>query len=107
MSPAERAQEGSVLKFIFPILTRTAENLALGETEHKRVWEAIDAAFDLVCPPPRYGSNGMWDCVIRDYPKKYPLLKSLAERTHASLLAFEKIVRKHTRPSITHPPVMG
>jgi hypothetical protein len=97
----KRDEIGAHLKFVFPVLRAIHERLGVNETGHRQVWKAADAAFDQVCPPPRYG-NGMWDCVIRDYPEKHPFIKPLVERTHASLIAYKKILRSRPRP-----PVMG
>lgn len=96
---------GTTLKFIFPMLKNLSASLTLNETDFDQVWEAADAAFEDVFPPPRYGDHGMWDCVIRDRPsdqEKRELLSGLVERTHSSLLIYGTIVGKRTRP-----PVMG
>jgi hypothetical protein len=92
MTPAERAAEGGILKWIFPILKRTCERIALGETEFDRLCEAAVATVEDMSEP-------VW-CVwgMRDHgpPEevKTDLLPPLMERAQTNLLAYEKIVSR-------------
>jgi hypothetical protein len=89
MTPDERMKHGADLKWVFPILRRTCERIALGETEFDRLFQAAEAVVDEMSEP-------VW-CVwgMRDHgpPEevKTNVLPLLVERAHAGLLDYEKI----------------
>ena len=92
-SLAVRARRGAALKFVFPVLRRISERIAPGETEFGQVYETTEAAFEDVFPEPVWCIWGVRDDRPSEKEKK-EFLSPLVERTHASLLAFEKIVSR-------------
>ena len=90
--PGKRGAMGASLKYVFPILKRMSERIALGETEFCRLREAAEAVVEEMSEP-------VW-CVggMRDHGPseevKTNLLPPLVERTHANLLAYEKIISR-------------
>jgi hypothetical protein len=99
MSPAERGAKGGLLKWIFPILRRLSENIALGETEFGRIYDVAVAVVEDMSEPV-WCVGGMRDSGPPEEVRE--VLSPLVERAHAGLLAYKKIVGRRVIP-----PVMG
>lgn len=91
-TPEERAMLGAQLKYVFPTLMRTMTNLPLGVTDFEQIAAATSAGFDFVFEQDNKGC-----CRRHETPpseEKLKFITPLAERAHASVLAYEKIVSR-------------
>jgi hypothetical protein len=90
-APVTIAGVDNKLKYVFPTLKAFNKQLALGETEFDQIAATAGAAFKSILPEPVWCLWGPRDNRPSEKEEK-KFLSPLVERTHASLLAYEKIV---------------
>ena len=81
-SPAEKANLGARLKYVFPVIFRAMGHMAVDEIEFERVFAAMSLKFDEI-----FDEDNTGCCVRHETPppeEKFKFISPLAERTHAS-----------------------
>jgi len=92
-APVTIAGQDAALKYVFPTLKKLDELLPQGATEFDQIYETAHVAFEDILPEPVWCVGRMRDNRPSEKETR-EILSPLVERTHASLIAYEKIVSR-------------